>query len=712
MSLSEELERLSGEKTSKKEFNGWRISTASPSMLNRRARLVSKDGRTLLNNVELPARFRAAYRMESQHTIGYGFRYMTDLCPPAYTTLCFQLVVGVFLQTMLAGIIVAKVLRPKKRKQEMRFSRMAVIGPLDEHDKRPALMIRLADIQEKLFLAESHVRLYMASSRINSRGDRELIGVKDMNVGYDSGWDRVLLLWRWDWSTKMNSTYYQDVLGHYLFLYLQRFPGVSFTFQQNNATISASRITKTRLKYNDVDTMNWLSRCPDRNLVTNLWEILMRRIHVANCHFNTQADFELIMTVEGIVEATGMTFQARTSFLPEEILWGHKFKPMILMNEKLSKYEVHYAMFDQTERVFDFKLFATETEETEDEQMHHNNASGFICNYYCYIILQWEKARHISYELTFFSTEKTIKILLMGGLWDESFWLPEKVSWTDMKSNSTITYPEVSDLWYTVIIGLGMLNRPEYCLLSTHNSNMTWLIILRNEPHLIDVKECWRNWPHHHVSNEIWWYYIIEASFYWALFVGTLCIDIRRADFMQMMVHHAITILLLYISWSMNMTRVGTLVLFIHDAADIFIEAGKIFRYAHWNFALYVLFVTFLIVWTITRLIYYPFWIIRSVWFDAPMLIQSSYRWSNIWQRPLVPRILMIMLSLLLVLHIFWTYVILKVRSSTLFSKPHILNKYVLNVFSVAYKSVREGDVSDVREDSDFEEEDIAKKQQ
>lgn len=45
---------------------------------------------------------------------------------------------------------------------------MAVIGPLDEHDKRPTLMIRLADIQEKLFLAESHVRLYMACSKINS----------------------------------------------------------------------------------------------------------------------------------------------------------------------------------------------------------------------------------------------------------------------------------------------------------------------------------------------------------------------------------------------------------------------------------------------------------------------------------------------------------------------------------------------------------------
>ena len=42
---------------------------------------------------------------------------MTNACPPAYTILCAQLIVGVFLQTMLAGIVVAKVLRPKKRKQ-------------------------------------------------------------------------------------------------------------------------------------------------------------------------------------------------------------------------------------------------------------------------------------------------------------------------------------------------------------------------------------------------------------------------------------------------------------------------------------------------------------------------------------------------------------------------------------------------------------------
>ncbi|KAH7696289.1 CBN-IRK-3 protein, partial [Aphelenchoides avenae] len=94
---------------------------------------------------------------------------MTEVCPPAFVILCVQLIVGVLLQTMLAGVVVAKVLRPKKRKQEMRFSRTAVVGPLDpESDKRPALMIRLADIQHRLYLAESHVRLYMASTRYNS----------------------------------------------------------------------------------------------------------------------------------------------------------------------------------------------------------------------------------------------------------------------------------------------------------------------------------------------------------------------------------------------------------------------------------------------------------------------------------------------------------------------------------------------------------------
>lgn len=51
--------------------------------------------------------------------------------------------------------------------QEVRFSRVAVIGSMAETDRRPALMIRIADIQNNLYIAEPHVRLHMATSKIN-----------------------------------------------------------------------------------------------------------------------------------------------------------------------------------------------------------------------------------------------------------------------------------------------------------------------------------------------------------------------------------------------------------------------------------------------------------------------------------------------------------------------------------------------------------------
>uniref|UniRef100_A0A1I7X2S5 DDE_3 domain-containing protein n=1 Tax=Heterorhabditis bacteriophora TaxID=37862 RepID=A0A1I7X2S5_HETBA len=72
-------------------------------------------------------------------------------------------------------------------------------------------------------------------------------------------------------STKMNSADYGDVLGHRLVPYCPAIPGVSFIFQENNATIHASQSTKTWLEYNDVDTMDWLSCSSDLNPMENLW---------------------------------------------------------------------------------------------------------------------------------------------------------------------------------------------------------------------------------------------------------------------------------------------------------------------------------------------------------------------------------------------------------------------------------------------------------
>uniref|UniRef100_A0A1I7WIU7 DDE_3 domain-containing protein n=1 Tax=Heterorhabditis bacteriophora TaxID=37862 RepID=A0A1I7WIU7_HETBA len=93
-------------------------------------------------------------------------------------------------------------------------------------------------------------------------------------------------------STKMNSVNYQDVLGHRIVPYFQRFLIVSFTFQQDNATIHASRSTKTWLQDNSVDTVDWPSRSPDQNPMENLWSILVRQINADNRQFETAKDLQ------------------------------------------------------------------------------------------------------------------------------------------------------------------------------------------------------------------------------------------------------------------------------------------------------------------------------------------------------------------------------------------------------------------------------------
>uniref|UniRef100_A0A9J7ZE50 G protein-activated inward rectifier potassium channel 1 n=1 Tax=Cyprinus carpio carpio TaxID=630221 RepID=A0A9J7ZE50_CYPCA len=56
--------------------------------------------------------------------------------------------------------------------------------------------------------------------------------------------------------------------------------------------------------------------------------------------------FEIVVILEGIVETTGMTCQARTSYTEDEVLWGHRFFPVISLEEGFFK--VDYSQFHGT----------------------------------------------------------------------------------------------------------------------------------------------------------------------------------------------------------------------------------------------------------------------------------------------------------------------------------------------------------------------------
>ncbi|XP_059916668.1 potassium inwardly rectifying channel subfamily J member 11, like [Gadus macrocephalus] len=57
-------------------------------------------------------------------------------------------------------------------------------------------------------------------------------------------------------------------------------------------------------------------------------------------------DLEVIVILEGVVETTGITMQARSSYTPDEILWGRRF--VSILSEEDGRYCVDYSKFGNT----------------------------------------------------------------------------------------------------------------------------------------------------------------------------------------------------------------------------------------------------------------------------------------------------------------------------------------------------------------------------
>jgi len=63
------------------------------------------------------------FSVETQQTIGYGYRFITHDCSLSIIVLMLQCAFSVFLESFLGGVIFAKLSRPKKRTETLIFSK-------------------------------------------------------------------------------------------------------------------------------------------------------------------------------------------------------------------------------------------------------------------------------------------------------------------------------------------------------------------------------------------------------------------------------------------------------------------------------------------------------------------------------------------------------------------------------------------------------------
>lgn len=197
-------------------------------------------------------------------------------------------------------------------------------------------------------------------------------------------------------------------------------------------------------------------------------------------------------------------------------------------------------------------------------------------------------------------------------------------------------------------------------------------------PWMHDSLQLWEGYPRQSKPPLLNFYYLIELGCYFHQLLWT---EVTRSDAAEMIAHHIITILLVALSFLNNFTRIGTLILFIHDTADVFLEAAKCVNYASkakgqkWLSTICdVLFAIFAIVFFVSRLVIYPGYVLRAAYIEAPAYFG---RWSGY-------NFIFGLLVLLQLLHIFWFYLISR----------------------MIYKLLTSGIEGDVRSDDEEEEED------
>ncbi|XP_061530552.1 ATP-sensitive inward rectifier potassium channel 14 [Phycodurus eques] len=220
--------------------------------------------------------FMAAFlfSLETQTSIGYGFRSVTEQCPLAVVAVVLQCIVGCIIDAFIIGAVMAKIAKPKKRNETLVFSETAVVAL---RDGKLCMMWRVGNLR-KSHLVEAHVRAQLLKSRVTPEGEFLPLDNLDINVGFDTGTDRIFLV-----------------------------SPVTIVHEINDESPFFEMDRKT---------------------------------------LKSDTELEVVVILEGMVEATAMTTQCRSSYLASEIQWGYRFEPVLF--EKNDCYEVDYSFFHRT----------------------------------------------------------------------------------------------------------------------------------------------------------------------------------------------------------------------------------------------------------------------------------------------------------------------------------------------------------------------------
>lgn len=216
------------------------------------------------------------FSVEVHTTVAYGRRAITLECPETITAMCLQCIVSNIFQSIMVGILFAKLTRPRARTQTILFSKNIIVNVRND---KFCLIFRVGDMRKSRILniePKAYVLKFNTDSNV-------LDGSEQIELKLDiDECESIFFLW--------------PVTVVHVIDEKSPFYG-----------LSAADLLCTRL--------------------------------------------EILVIFEGIIESTGQPVQARSSFTELDILWGHRFVPMVGYNFKNTLYDVDFSKLSEVRQV-------------------------------------------------------------------------------------------------------------------------------------------------------------------------------------------------------------------------------------------------------------------------------------------------------------------------------------------------------------------------
>ncbi|ONK69418.1 uncharacterized protein A4U43_C05F22690 [Asparagus officinalis] len=200
------------------------------------------------------------------------------------------------------------------------------------------------------------------------------------------------------------------------------------------------------------------------------------------------------------------------------------------------------------------------------------------------------------------------------------------------------------------------------------------LSVTYNEPWFENTRYFWvgpgdQVWPDQKIKLKLKGVYMYAAGFYTYSIFALMFWETRRSDFGVSMSHHVATAILIILSYILRFARVGSVVLALHDACDVFLELGKMSKYSGCEWLAVLSFLLFVALWVLLRLMYFPLWILRSTSYEVLLTLDKE---KHKFEGPIYYYVFNTLLFSLLVLHIYWWVLIYRMLVKQIQSKGQI----------------------------------------